>query len=124
MNMKLMILFALLFSTYAHAVRIEDVEVLEVVNEEPAEFQFKVRSRKSDPKMFFYLGFDKTSKDNLDKLNFILMKMANPKNYKLDLEIMSFSQYPAGSFYNVTDIQFFNKALRAPNQLQQNSKKK
>ncbi len=121
---KILLLTACLVSVSAQAARIEDIEVLEVVNEDPAEFQFKVRSKQGDAGLFFYIGFDKSKKDCLDKMTVVLMKMAKHQEFKIDVDIPSFSPYPAGSYYSCADIQFSQRNLRAPNQAPKAKKKK
>ena len=121
---KILLLVACLVAVSAHAARIQDIEVLEVVSEDPAEFQFKVRSKRAHADLFFFLGFDKSNRACLDKMTVLLLKMAKPKDHKIDLEIPSFSPYPAGSYYSCTDVQFSQRSLRAPNQVPKANKKK
>jgi hypothetical protein len=114
----------LLFSISVHAAKIEDIEVLDFMPDEPAEFQFKVRSKKMDPKSYFFLGFEKGKKEDLNKLSFLLLKMTRADQYKIDVDIHSFSPYPAGSYYSASAVTFSYKALRAPDQIKKPLKSK
>lgn len=120
--MKKFILISLLASL-SFAARLEDVRLLHV-NYGKDSFQLRLQTKEGPLDSYFFVDITKDDKDAFDKLMFVIKKLTQRDNYKLDLEIPSFSVSPSGSYYRSNDIKFFSTLEREPNSTKKKSNKK
>lgn len=99
------------------AARLENVKILSV---KPGHenFEIKLQTNNSPPDSFFYLDIMKTDPDSFEKTMLVVKKMIQKENYRLDLEITSFSASPSGSYYRSEGV-----LLSGPNDREPNSTK-
>ena len=66
------------------------------------------------PNNFFFVYITKNDPQSVEKLTHIFKKLEN-ENYRLDLDIISFSAEPNGSQYMSESVTFKNGSIREPN---------
>jgi hypothetical protein len=99
-----------LISTMASAAKLEDVRVLEVLPG-PDKFEFKLQKTGGPKESFFYIDIMKSDPDSFEKLSHVLRKYLRSDEYRLDLDVPSFSASPSGSSYRSLDVKVFGTAV-------------
>ncbi|NUN05104.1 MAG: hypothetical protein HUU57_05010 [Bdellovibrio sp.] len=115
--MKTIILSLLLFANTSLAATVNDVRVLEV-KQGPESIELKLQSKDSRPGSYFFVNVLKTDAEAFTKLGHALSKMALKNNYRLDLDIVSFSDSPNGSYYASDRVRFIGppeQKIKKPN---------
>jgi hypothetical protein len=113
-QLSYLFLLFLIFSKVSFAARLEDIKILSV---KPGQenFELKLQSKDAPKDSYFYIDIVKSDPDSFEKMAHLIKKIMKRDQYKLDLEIPSFSASPNGSFYRSEGIQFFGTADRQPN---------
>jgi hypothetical protein len=108
--MKPLILSLLFISSVATAAVLEDVTILEA---KPGRenFELKLATRDGPENSHFIVDLTKSDPESFEKLVKVVTKMMGKDQYKLDLNIRSFSLSPSGSYYKSEGITF---DLRGP----------
>ena len=102
------IIFCLSIST-AIASKLEDVTILEIKQADD-KFELKLHSKNGPKDSFFFVAIDKKDEKAFEKMALTLKKLKMKDNFKLGLDIPSFSMVPSGSFYRSNDITFLGTA--------------
>lgn len=89
----------------AHAEKLEDVSVLDISYTKDS-FQVKMQESKDSKDSFFYVDIVKSDKDSFKKIALVLKKFKERDNFKLTLDIRSFSNSPSGSNYKSDNVTF------------------
>ncbi|OGQ16848.1 MAG: hypothetical protein A3B70_07370 [Deltaproteobacteria bacterium RIFCSPHIGHO2_02_FULL_40_11] len=107
---KLLILSLCLFSNWAFGARLDDVSILDVVaTKDGLELKLQVKDGPKDS--YFFVNVVKSDRNAFDKLTEVIKKLKKGDNYKLTLDIPSFSAFPPGSYYRREDIKFLGSDL-------------
>lgn len=121
--MKKTILALLFISSISYGARVEDVQILEIKNG-PTNTELKLHSRTGEPGSYFYVDIVKEDTESFEKLSHIVNKLAYRNNYRLDLDIISFSARPSGGYYRSDSVTFIGKSDREPNSVKTPKKKR
>ena len=98
-----------LFMTNVFAATIQDVVVLEFkLGKE--NFELKLQDRSGERDSFFFVDVVRDDPQSFEKIALVLKKLKHKKDFKLSLEIPSFSAGPNGSYYRSNDILFHGSA--------------
>jgi hypothetical protein len=94
-----------LYSNFAAAAHLVDVKILDVTpGRESLELKLQLRDGPKDS--FFYVDIVKSDRGAFEKMAQVTQKLLHKDKYKLDLDIISFSPTPNGSYYTSDDITF------------------
>jgi hypothetical protein len=121
--LRLLISFFTLVSSLASAAKLEDVKILSVKSGIDA-LVLKLHANEAPKDSYFYVSLGKTDPGSFQKMLAVVNKVTQKKNYKLNLDIQSFSPYPSGSFYRSDDITFFSATEREPGSVESVKKPK
>lgn len=103
------ILLSLIINTATAAI-LDDVVVLDITHgKENVELKLQVKNGPKDS--FFIVDVVKNDKDSFAKLALVLKKLKNRDDFKLSLNIPSFSAAPSGSYYRSDSVTFSGNAL-------------
>lgn len=105
MKTKFKMIFLILISTLTFAKQLDNVNVLDITQDED-KFVLKLQDSEIGGTSFFIVEINKSDKESFVKLDYLIKKIKNKENYKLNLEIPSFSAYPSGSFYKSENVKF------------------
>lgn len=100
---KILILSLVLMINMAQAAYLQNVKIIES-NESNDGMTVKLKTEKSPEGSYFYLKLSKNDTNYKTKSEIIKNKFQNPTKFKLNLSIISFSEYPSGSSYNGNDV--------------------
>ncbi len=103
--MKKIILFFCLLANSAWAQKLDDVKILSVV---PGKDNVEVKLQmKNGPKgSYFFVDIKKADPEAFEKLVLLMKKISKKDSYKLNLDILSFSSSPSGSYYRSDSVTF------------------
>ncbi|HEY1078733.1 MAG TPA: hypothetical protein VGE46_01500 [Bdellovibrio sp.] len=121
--MKKLILSLLLISNVSLAETVTNVRVLDM-KQGPESVELKLQSKEGRPNSYFFVNIVKSDAGSFEKLSHVLNKMAFKDNYRLDLDIISFSDTPNGSYYQSDRVRFLGSAEREPNSVTKPKKTK
>jgi hypothetical protein len=104
---KMRFLISLLFvaCSVASAAKLEDVKLLGA-KAGADNFELKLQLKDGPPNSFFYIDIVKTDPDAFAKMIHVANKLMQKERYRLDMDIISFSASPSGSYYKSKDIIF------------------
>lgn len=110
MNKILFLLFLFLMANTASAARVVDVSIISIT---PAKdtFELKLHASQGPKDSYFIVDIVKSDPASFDKLGIVIKKLEQGDDYKLDLDIPSFSMQPSGSFYRSEYVRFFGTEL-------------
>lgn len=91
-----------------HAAKIEDVKVLEVKYLKGS-FEVKLQVKDGKKDSYFLVDIVKDDEKAFEKLA-LVMKKVKKKDFKLNLEIPSFSAHPSGAYYKSPSVTFTGSA--------------
>lgn len=94
------------FSSFASAAKLEDVKILNIKSGRD-NFELKLQMKNGPKDSYFFVDIVKDDKNSFDKLVHVIKKILNKDKYKLDLDIISFSASPSGSYYRSEGINFY-----------------
>lgn len=124
LKMKKQIVVAiLLISSFSFAAQLEDVKILNI-KPGTENFELKLQAKEGSSDSYFYVDILKSDKDSYDKLVHVIKKITRREQYKLNLEIPSFSLTPSGSYYRGDSVLFSSSSDREPNAVTPVKKKK
>lgn len=98
------IIFLSLAIGSAHAAKVEDVKVLAVEYKKDS-FEVKMQTKDGKKDSYFTVEVVREDENAFEKLAHVIQKTKKP-DYKLDLDIPSFSAYPSGAYYKSTSVKF------------------
>lgn len=98
----LTIIFLSLAIGSAHAAKVEDVKVLDVQYKKD-NFVVKLQTKDGKKDSYFIVDVVREDERAFEKLGHFMKKSKNPE-YKVDLEIPSFSAFPSGAYYKSTSV--------------------
>ena len=104
--MKKLILGLCLISSIASAAELRDLKLLSVVPGQD-KIQLKLKTKDSPEGSYFYVEIMRSDEDSFVKLAQVIKKLAQGDNYRLNLDIKSFSGSPSGSSYRSEGIKFY-----------------
>ena len=88
---------------------LEDVSLLDVKHVKN-NFELKLQVKNAPANSYFTVALVETDKEAFNKLALVLKKMKLKKNFKLNLNIPSFSATPSGSYYKSDSVTFMGTA--------------
>lgn len=100
---KLVLVSLALFSISAKGLK--DVTLLEIKQDEE-KFTLKLQDKEVGNDSYFFVIIDKTDKQSFAKLDYIINKIKHKDDYKLNINIPSFSAKPSGSIYYSDSVEF------------------
>ncbi|MCC7441231.1 MAG: hypothetical protein IT285_06350 [Bdellovibrionales bacterium] len=103
--MKRWILIFLMMATPASAATLEDVTILDVTPK-PDGVALKLHSKSGPDGSYFFVTLVKADKESFDKFALVTRKLQRGDQFKLALNIKSFSVSPSGSSYRSPDVKF------------------
>lgn len=106
------VLSLILVSNIASAAYLEDVKLLNATPSQEG-FQLKLKTKDSPRDSFFIVDVVKADPESFEKLVHVIQKMKLKDAYRLDLDIMSFSPSPSGSYYRSEGIRFSSPSAQA-----------
>jgi hypothetical protein len=112
--MMKLILGLFFVSSISFAAKLEDVKVLDMKSGQDS-FELKLQTADGPSESYFFVTIVKNDPESFDKLAHIVKKLAQGDQYKLDLNIPSFSASPYGSSYRSIGIKFTGTSDREPN---------
>ncbi len=121
--MKKAILVLFFISSISSAARLEDVKILEFASGQDS-FELKLKTKDGAANSYFFVDIVKTDPNSFEKLVHVINKLSQRDSYKLDLNIISFSPSPSGSYYSSESVIFSGPANREPNYINPSKKKK
>ena len=110
MNKLFKIIVLWLAINSALAAKLDDVVILDL-KQGNDNFEVKLRMKNGPKNSFFLVDIVKNDKDSFDKLALILKKLKQGDDFKLSLNIPSFSMSPSGSYYRSDSVIFSGTAL-------------
>lgn len=110
--MKLLLKIIILCFTInsASAATLEDVTVLDIKHGKD-NFELKLQVTNGPKDSYFFVDVVKNDKDSFDKLALVLKKLKKRDEFKLSLNIPSFSLSPNGSYYRSDSVTFSGSAV-------------
>ena len=111
MKMKTMIVFLCLIAHSAFAASLEDVRILETAPGKDS-LELKLQTKDGPKDSYFFVSIEKSDRAYSEKLALTDKKLKLGNEFKLDLDIPSFSAFPSGSFYRSEDVRFSGKDVR------------
>ena len=87
------------------AAKLEDVVVLDITHGKE-NVELKLQAKNGPKDSYFIVDVVKNDKDSFAKLAIVLKKLKNRDNFKLSLNIPSFSMTPSGSYYRSDSVDF------------------
>lgn len=102
---KIFLFMLLLVSNSALAAKLEDVKVLEASSTKDG-VELKLQSKGGAKDSYFVLNVTKSDRDAFDKLALVIKKLKKGNDFRLGLDIPSFSAFPSGSYYRSEDVVF------------------
>ena len=106
MKKLLKIIIVCLSINSAMAEKLEDVSILDIKHVDDA-FELKLHAKNGPKDSFFFLAIVKKDEQAFSKLAIVFKKLKNKNDFKLSINIPSFSMSPNGSYYRSNDITFF-----------------
>ncbi len=106
MKNLLKIIILCLYISPAIAARLEDVAILDIKYVDD-NFELKLKAKDGTKDSFFFIAIVKKDEKAFEKLALTFKKIKMKNDFKLNLDIPSFSIAPNGSFYRSNDIKFF-----------------
>jgi hypothetical protein len=110
MRLIILCITIILFCQAAFAAKLEDVDVLDIKLAKEG-YELKLRDLKRSPEGHFIVKLDRDDKEAFEKLALVIKKVQQKDNFKLVLDIVSFSAKPAGSQYRSSYVKFQGSAL-------------
>jgi len=98
-------LFLCVATNSAFAAKLEDVNVLDSAPSKDG-LTLKLQVKDGPKDSYFFVNVSKTDRSSFDKLNLVIKKLKNGNDFKLSLDIQSFSISPPGSYYRSEDVSF------------------
>lgn len=102
---------------------LEDVNVLSITPGQNS-IELKLQDLNGPVGSYFFLEIGKDDPESLEKTALAIKKFQQKDNYRLSLEIPSFSVRPSGSFYRSNDVVFQGSDNREPNSVKAKKGKK
>lgn len=121
--MKKLVIGLLLIGEISFGAQLEDIKILNVIPRGDG-FELTLQTKDGPKDSYFYVEISKADSDSFDRLGQIVKKLSQPDKYKLNLEILSFSASPSGSYYRGERVIFYEVLDRAPNSTKKKSNKK
>ena len=109
MRRILKIVIILLSINSALAAKLDDVLILDI-KQVSDNFELKLQVKNGPKNSHFFVDIVKKDDNAFSKLAIVLKKLKKKDDFKLSLEIPSFSIAPSGSYYRSNDIIFFGTA--------------
>lgn len=107
---KFLTIIILLFAiNTANAAKIDDAKVLDIKYVKDS-FEVKLQVANAPKDSYFLVDIGKSDSDSFDKLALVLKKLKKPSEFKLSLDIPSFSLSPSGSYYRSESVTFSGTA--------------
>jgi len=110
MKKALKIIFFCLTINTALAAKVEDVHVLDFKQGKDA-FELKLHAKNGPKDSYFLVDIVKNDKSAFEKIALVLKKIKKKDDFKLDLDIISFSMSPSGSYYLSENVTFLGSAV-------------
>lgn len=107
-NLAMIIILGLTINT-ANAAKIDDVTVLDIKYGKDS-FEIKLQAANGPKDSHFLVDIVKSDKDSFDKLALVLKKLKKRNDFRLSLDIPSFSMSPSGSYYRSESVTFTGTA--------------
>ena len=101
------IIFLSLTIGSAFAAKVEDVKVLDVKYKKDS-FEVKMQTKDGKKDSYFTVDVVREDAQAFEKLAHVIQKTKRPE-YKLDLDIPSFSAHPSGAYYKSTSVKVSGK---------------
>lgn len=120
--MRKLILTIFLLSHFAEAARLQDINIMDIESKQNS-FLLKLQPQGASNESFFFLEISQSDPRSYDKLSHIVKKILYKDEYKFDLNIPSFSEYPSGSYYRSEGVTFYRTLDREPNSTKAKKKK-
>ncbi len=105
--MKRLVLLLFFLPSVAFAERLEDVRLLNT-KPGPDNVELQLQAKQGPPGSYFFLDVTRNDPDAFNKLVHVINKMTGKDEYRLDLNIPSFSVSPNGSHYRSEGIDFYS----------------
>lgn len=113
--MRKFLVLLCLFANSAFAARLEDVRVLDgKAGKDGLELKLQVKDGPKDS--YFIVTVVKSDPDFIDKLALVIRKLKKENEFKLTLDIPSFSVSPPGSHYRSEYVSFSGNDLHVKGQ--------
>jgi hypothetical protein len=90
-----------------HAAKLEDVKILEA-NFSQNCVTLRLHSNLGAKDSYFFVDITKSDPSSFEKMGMVIKKLERGEEYKLDLEIISFSVAPSGSYYRSESVKFLD----------------
>jgi len=119
--MKKLFLGALLISSISFGAQLEDVKILNVVPKQNS-FELTLQTKDGPKDSYFLVDISKNDPDSFEKLAQVIKKLVQKDKYKLNLDVISFSDSPSGSYYQSDRVTFYETVDRLPNSLKKKKK--
>lgn len=103
--MRNLFLSFLLMGYSAMAANLEDVDLLSISHGNDG-FELKLHAKSGPNGSYFFVNISKNDVHSFDKLALVIKKLEGGNNFKLDLNIKSFSMAPSGSYYRGEFVNF------------------
>lgn len=91
----------------ASAANLTDVKVLDIVTTYDG-VELKLQAKNAPANSYFFVKINKEEELAFEKLSTVLLNQKYPKMHKLNLEILSFSISPSGSYYTGESVRFLD----------------
>ncbi len=109
MNKLFKIIFFCFTINSAHAAKLEDVVILDITHKKD-NFELKLQTKNGPKDSYFFVDIVKSDANSFGKLAIVLKKLKKRDDFKLTLEIPSFSVSPSGSYYRSESVTFSGSA--------------
>jgi hypothetical protein len=110
MKNLLKIIIVCLTINSAYAAKLEDVVILDVKQSKDS-VELKLHVTKGPKDSYFLVDLVKSDKNSFDKMALVLRKLKDKDDFKLGLDIQSFSMSPSGSYYRSDSVTFLGNIL-------------
>lgn len=109
MKSVIKIILVLLTINSVSAAKLDDVTILDI-KQVSDNFELKLQIKNGPKDSHFFVDIVKKDENAFSKLAIVLKKLKMKNDFKLNLEIPSFSASPSGSYYRSNDIKFLGTA--------------
>ena len=121
--MKMLFILAMsVFANIANAAYLENVSVVQLIPENGS-IKLRIEPSGSTDHSYFFVQMSNKDPEAFEKLVKAIQKAKRQSQNQLDLDILSFSNSPSGSYYNSESVTFNLKTNREPNSVHHKAKK-